>query len=105
MDTFTGTVLFESHDLLTDGASVESEYIRLSGRGILINKHSEGATYTMALDWSVDGGSSSALTTYPELQDSVTLAVTRRAPWVKITISASEGDFTEHVTVVTATNR
>lgn len=92
-------VLYSDNTLVTSGASVNSGFRRLAKSTFTITKKHTTGTYTLTLDWSMDG-TNTAFTTTPTLTDNTPLAVTAIAPYVKITIAATVSNFTVHQTTV-----
>lgn len=93
--------LFQNASNVAVGTPVVSSFIRLPRRDVTITKTSTTGTYTMTLDWSMDG-TNVAFTTTPSLSNNTPLAATALTPYVRITITATGSNFTAHQTTVMA---
>lgn len=92
-------VLYQNSTLVASGNSVNSGFIRLPRRDMTITKKHTTGTYTMTLDWSMDG-TNVAFTTTPVLVDNTPLTVVALAPYVRVSIAATVLSFTVHQTTV-----
>ena len=92
-------VLFQNANLVAVGTPAVSAYLKAPQRQITITKKHTFGTYTMTLDWSMDGVNS-VFTTTPVLVESTPLVVSVLTPWVRFTITATIANFTAHQTTV-----
>ena len=92
-------VLFEDHSLVATGTPVVGSYLKLNKTSFVVTKKHTTGTYTMTLDWSMDG-TTGVFTTTPTLTDNTPLTVSALAPYVRVTITATVSNFTVHQTTV-----
>jgi hypothetical protein len=93
--------LYSNATLVASGASVNSGFIRLPRRDVTITKTHTTGTYTMTLDWSMDG-TNVAFTETQALTNNVPVNRVALTPWLKVTIAATVASFTVHQTTVMA---
>ena len=92
-------VLFEDHSNVTTGSPVVGSYTKLNKTSFTLTKTHTTGTYTATFDWSIDGSTSIFQTTSSPANNTPT-TITTLAPYVRVTISASVSNFTQHETVV-----
>jgi hypothetical protein len=93
--------LYSNSTLVASGSSVNSGFIRLPRRDVTVTKTHTTGTYTMTVDWSMDG-TNVAFTTTPSLSNNTPSTLTALAPYARFTIAATVAAFTVHQTTVMA---
>lgn len=94
-------VLYQNATLIAAAASVNSGFLKLTRRDVTVTKTHTTGTYTMTVDWSMDG-TNTAFTTTPSLSNNTPSTLTALAPWAKFTIACTVTTFTVHQTTVMA---
>lgn len=92
-------VLFEDHSNVAVGTPVVGTFQKLNKTSFILTKTHTTGTYTATFDWSLDGTTVVFTTTSSPVNNTPT-TISAEAPWVRVTITATVSNFTQHETVV-----